>query len=56
MKEALVVWWDKENNDTVEIDAPGFSCFDVVGVLQTALELAEERLPSVRHMHEIEDE
>lgn len=44
-QKALVVHWNVETNE-VWLDTSGLSCFDVVGLLQVALDCAEVAIPN----------
>lgn len=44
-RKSLVVHWDTASNE-VWFDGSGLSCFDVVGLLRVALDIAEIDLPT----------
>lgn len=52
-QRSLVIHWDTANNE-VWLDRGGLSVFDVTGLLQVALDLAEIELPT-QTVYDMED-
>lgn len=52
---SLVVHWDTALNE-VWMDSSGLSCFDVIGLLRVAIDIAEAELPTEDTYPDMEDE